>query len=134
TDRSLEEQARSLTGIGQVRLEGGDHEAAMAAFREAHARSTALPQRAPGDGQRLFDLAQAEYWIGYVALQQGRYEQAGTWLRRYKDSAVRLAAMDRGNFGWQREVAYGYHNLAVLDDAQGRTAAADRALRQELAL
>lgn len=134
TDRSLEEQARSLTGIGQVRLEGGDHEAAMAAFREAHARSTALQQRAPGDGQRLFDLAQAEYWIGYVALQQGRYEQAGTWLRRYRDSAVRLAAMDRGNFGWQREVAYGYHNLAVLDDAQGRTAAADRALRQELAL
>jgi len=134
TDRALEEQARSLTGIGQVRLEEGDHDAAMAAFAEAHARSTALHQRAPGSGQRLFDLAQAEYWIGYVALQQGRHADAGTCLRRYRDSAVRLAAMDRGNFDWQREVAYGHHNLAVLDDARGRSAEAERALGEELAL
>lgn len=134
SDRALEEQARSLTGIGEVRLEGGDHAAAMAAFREAHARSTLLHARAPDSGQRLFDLAQAEFWIGYVALQQGRHEDAGTWLRRYRDSAVRLAAMDRGNFDWQREVAYGHHNLAVLDEAQGRPDEAGRALEQELAL
>lgn len=134
TDRALEEQARSLTGIGQVRLEEGDHDAAAAAFEEAHARSTALHQRAPGSGQRLYDLAQAEYWIGYVALQQGRHDDAGTWLRRYRDSALRLAAMDRDNFDWQREVAYGHHNLAVLDDAQGRGAEAERTLREELAL
>lgn len=134
SDRTLEEQARSLTGIGEVRLEGGDHDAAMAAFREAHARSTLLHERAPASGQRLFDLAQAEFWIGYVALQQGRYADAGTWLRRYRDSAERLAAMDRDNFDWQREVAYAHHNLAVLDEAQGRPAEAERALGQELAL
>jgi tetratricopeptide (TPR) repeat protein len=134
SDRTLEQQARSLTGIGKVRLDAGDHDAAMAAFREAHARSTLLHERAPGNGPRLFDLAQAEYWIGFVALQQGRLDDAGGWLRRYRDSAVRLAAMDRGNFAWQREVAYGYHNLAVLDDALGRPAEAERALRQELAL
>ncbi|MBB1471677.1 toll/interleukin-1 receptor domain-containing protein [Luteimonas sp. MC1782] len=134
SDRALEEQARSLAGIGQVRLEGGDHDAAMAAFREAHARSTLLHARAPDSGQRLFDLAQAEFWIGYVALQQGRSEDAGRWLRRYRDSAVRLAAMDRDNSDWQREVAYGHHNLAVLDEAQGRPDEAERALEQELAL
>jgi eukaryotic-like serine/threonine-protein kinase len=47
SDRALEEQARSLTGIGQVRLDEGNHAEAMAAFREAHARSTALHERAP---------------------------------------------------------------------------------------
>lgn len=134
SDRALEEQARALTGIGQVRLNEGKHDAAMAAFREAHARSTALHQRAPDNGQRLFDLAQAEFWIGFVALEQGRYDEAGVWLRKYRDSAIRLAAMDRRNFDWQREVAYGHHNLAVLDERLGRYPQADRALREELAL
>jgi tetratricopeptide (TPR) repeat protein len=134
SDRALEEQARSLTGIGEVRLGEGNHDAAMTAFREAHARSTALYQRAPEKGQRLFDLAQAEYWIGFVALQQGRHEEAGVWFRKYRDSAIGLAAMDRGNSDWQREVAYGHHNLAVLDDSLGRYAEAERAMRKELTL
>jgi len=134
TDRALEEQARSLTGIGQVRLQEGNHSEAMTAFREAHARSTALYERAPDNGQRLFDLAQAEYWIGYVAWQQGRLDDAGAWLTRYRDSAIKLAAMDRNNFDWQREVAYGHHNLAVLDDSLGRYAEAETAMREELAL
>jgi hypothetical protein len=107
SDRTLEEQARSLTGIGEVRLNEGNHEEAMKAFREAHARSTALYERAPKNGQRLFDLAQAEYWIGFVAWQQGRFDEAGVWLTKYKDSGVKLAAMDRNNFAWQKEAAYG---------------------------
>lgn len=134
SDRTLEEQARALTGMGQVRLDEGDHDAAMAAFREAHARSTALREREPGNGQRLFDLAQAEYWIGFVALQQGRLDDAEAWLRRYRDSAITLAAMDPENFDWQREVAYGHHNLAVLDDGRGRYVEAERAMRAQLEL
>lgn len=133
-DRALEEQARSLTGIGQVRLDEGNHDAAMAAFREAHARSTALRARQPDNGQRLFDLAQAEYWIGYVAYKQGRHDDAGVWFRKYRDSALTLAAMDRDNFDWQKEVAYGHHNLAVLDESLGRYAEAERAMREGLAL
>jgi tetratricopeptide (TPR) repeat protein len=134
TDRALEEQARSLTGIGQVRLDEGNHDAAMRAFREAHARSTALHQREPVNGQRLFDLAQAEYWIGFVALQQGRLDDAEAWLRRYRDSAIKLAAMDHRNFDWQQEVAYGHYNLAVLNESRGRYAQAEQAMLHALAL
>lgn len=134
SDRALEEQARSLTGIGQVRLDEGDHAEAMAAFREAHARSTTLHERQPDNGQRLFDLAQAEYWIGLVALEQGHYDETGVWFRKYLDSALRLVAMDPDNFEWQKEVAYGHHNLAVLDDRLGRYAEAEQALVRELVL
>jgi len=134
SDRALEEQARSLTGIGQVRLDEGNHDAALSAFREAHARSTALYQRAPENGQRLFDLAQAEYWIGFVFWQQGRLNDAETWLRKYRDSAIRLAAVDRGNFAWQKEVAYGHQNLAALDESRGRYAEAERAMLEHLML
>ena len=134
SDRSLEEQARSLTGIGQVRLEEGNHAEALAAFREAHARSTALYQRAPENGQRLFDLAQAEYWIGLVAYEQGRYDETATWFGKYRDSGVRLARMDPANFDWQKELAYGDQNLATLAEKQGRYAEAERSLREVRAL
>lgn len=134
SDRALEEQARLLTGIGQVRLKEGNHAKAMAAFREAHARSTALHERAPDNGQRLFDLAQAEYWIGHVSWKHGRLDEADVWFRKYLDSAIRLAATDQENFDWQREVAYGHHNLAVLDASLGRYTEAERALREELSL
>jgi len=134
SDRALEEQARSLTGIGQVRLEEGNHEEAMKAFREAHARSTALHEREPANGQRLFDLAQAEYWIGYVAWQQGRLDDTGMWFRKYLNSAIRLAAMDRKRVDWQKEVAYGHHNLAVLDESLGRYGEAERAMLAQLQL
>lgn len=134
SDRALEEQARSLTGIGEVRLSEGNHEAATAAFREAHARSAALYQREPGNGRRLFDLAQAEYWIGNVAFEQGRYDDAGIWFRKYRDSALELAAVDRDNFAWQQEVAYGYSNLASLDERRGRYAEGEQATRKVWAL
>ena len=131
SDRALEEQARLLTGVGEVRLDEGNHDEALVAFREAHARSTLLHERDPGNGQRLFDLAQAEYWIGYVALQQGDVAKTGDWFRRYRDSALRLAEMDPANFDWQKEKAYGYHNLAVLDERLGRYAEAEEALLAE---
>jgi eukaryotic-like serine/threonine-protein kinase len=134
TDRALEEQARSLVGIGEVRFSEGNHDAALAAFREAHARSTTLYQRDPGSGQRLFDLAQAQYWIGFVAFEQGRLEETETWFGRYRDSGQRLAALDPGNFSWQRELGYGYHNLAVLEDARGRYAEAERQMLAEFEL
>lgn len=117
SDRSLEEQARSLTRIGEVRINEGNNSEAMAAFKEAHARSSALYERQVDNGQRLFDLAQAQYWIGFVAWQQGRYDDAGIWLTRYRDSGIKLAAMDPSNFDWQREPAYGYQTLAVLNQS-----------------
>ena len=134
SDRALEEQARSLTGIGQVRLDEGHHDQAMAAFREAYARSRALVQRQPGNGQRLFDRAQAEYWVGLVYWRQNRFDDAGQWLRRYRDSALALSAMDPRNFDWQREVAYSYHNLAVLQRSRGDNRQAEQGFRAELAL
>jgi tetratricopeptide (TPR) repeat protein len=134
SDRALEAQARSLAGIGEVRLGEGDHDAALEAFREAHARSTMLSQREPDNGQRLFDRAQAEYWLGFVALRQGRHDDAGEWLRKYRDSAIRLAAMDRDNFDWQLEMAYGHQNLAVLDETLGRYAEAERSMLAQLDL
>ena len=134
SDRALEEQARSLTGIGEVRFNEGNHEAALAAFREAYARTTLLYERDPASGQRLFDLAQAEFWVGMVAFEQGRLDETGSWWNRYRDRAQQLAAMDPGNFAWQQEVGYALQNLAVLDERRGRFEAAEAQMVELLAL
>jgi len=134
SDRALEEQARSLTGIGEVRFNEGNHEAALAAFREAYARTTLLYERDPASGQRLFDLAQAEFWVGMVALEQGRLDETGSWWHRYRDRAQQLAAMDPGNFAWQQEVGYALQNLAVLDEKRGRFEAAEAQMLELLEL
>ncbi|MEO8811048.1 MAG: toll/interleukin-1 receptor domain-containing protein [Rhodanobacter sp.] len=134
TDTALEQQARLLTDIGQVRLAEGKLGAASAAFREALQRSSALYARAPAIGQRLFDKAQADYWIGLAAMQQGDYASAEAMFRNYHDSAVKLAAMDRSNFDWQKEVAYGLQTLAAMDEKMGRTTAAERGMREQLAM
>ncbi|MEO7067048.1 MAG: hypothetical protein ABI114_09095, partial [Rhodanobacter sp.] len=126
-EHALEQQARLLAGIGQVRLDQGHANQAIAAFRDAYARSRELYRRQPGNGQRLFDFAQAEYWIGFAFWRQGRLDDAETWLRSYRASALRLAALDRTNFAWQREVAYGQTNLATLDLARGRNKQAEQA-------
>lgn len=128
SDRALAEQARSLTGIGEVRLNEGDYQLAMAAFREAYERSKALYERDTSNSTRLFDLSQAEYWLGNVAWQQGRLDDAETWLSHYRDSAIRLAAMDTSNLDWQIEAAYGYQNLAILDKSRGKFEKAEIAM------
>jgi tetratricopeptide (TPR) repeat protein len=134
SDRALEEQARSLTGIGQVRLDEGKYDQAMSAFREAYDRSSALVDRDPHNGQRLFDRAQAEYWVGAVNWNKGLLDDTQVWFTRYRDSAVRLAAMDRSNFAWQQEVAYGQDNLATLDQSRGRKRQAQAEYASELTL
>jgi eukaryotic-like serine/threonine-protein kinase len=128
SDRALEEQTRLLTGIGEVRLNEGNHKEAMNAFSEAQARAAALHERQPKNGQRLFDLAQVEFWIGNVALQQGKFADAELWLTRYRDSGIRLDGMNKNNFAWQRELAYGAQTLAALDESRGRYDLAEKGM------
>ena len=103
SDRALEEQARSLTGIGQVRLDEGNHDAAMTAFREAHARSTALHQRAAG--QRPAPVRPGP---GRVLDRLRRAGSRAATTKRASGSASTGTARSswrrwiRNNFDWQK--------------------------------
>ncbi|MDE2149796.1 MAG: toll/interleukin-1 receptor domain-containing protein [Gammaproteobacteria bacterium] len=119
-DVVLGQQAQVLTQLGQVRLREARYPEALASFRSAYLRSKALVERHPGNGDRLFDLGQAEYWIGYVYWQSRKLDRAQQWLARYRDTCRRVYAIDPARTEWQHEFAYGEHNLAVLELERGQ--------------
>ncbi len=120
TDTTLSRQAEALAQIGQVRLKQARYHEALAGFQNAYARSLALAARHPHDGQKLFDRGQAEYWVGYVYWQSHDLDRAQTWLTRYRDTCRAVYSIDATKADWQHELAYGDHNLAVLELERGQ--------------
>lgn len=129
-DNTLARQAQTLTAIGQVRLSQGKFREALESFQYAYARSNALVDRHPGDGARLFDRGQAEYWVGYVNWQSRDLDQAQVWLTTYRDTSRAAYALDPANVDWEHELAYGDHNLAVLELERGQLDAAAAAFER----
>ncbi|ACB75706.1 serine/threonine-protein kinase [Opitutus terrae] len=115
TDTALARQAKALTQIGQIRLDQNRYADAHAAFTAGYTRAAALASRHPRDGDMLFERAQAEYWIGFVARRRGDAVAEREWLTRYRDSAFALLHTEGETPRAQSELAWGYHNIAVLD-------------------
>jgi tetratricopeptide (TPR) repeat protein len=124
TDNTLTQQAKALTQFGQIRITQLRYAEAETAFTGAYHRCRALLERHPGNGEVLFERAQAEYWIGFVHYKRGNLTPTGEWFERYRDSAVALVALDPKNPDWQREAVSSFHNLAVLELERGSLEAA----------
>ena len=124
TDTALTRQVKALTQIGETRIDQARFPEADAVFGAALARATMLTTRHPRDADMLFERAQVEYWIGFVARRRGNRPAEREWLTRYRDTAVELVALERGTLRAQREVISGHHNLAVLELNDGNLAAA----------
>ncbi|GJM13686.1 MAG: hypothetical protein DHS20C12_20890 [Pseudohongiella sp.] len=137
TDLSEEElvrQAQVMTQIGEIRFNQLQYEDALSSFSEAYERSAELQRKDPTDSQRLFNRSQAEFWIGFVYRQNGDLGGARDWLTKYRDSALLLHSFDTSNTEWTREVAYGYHNLGVLDEELGALQSAKESFNLDLEL
>ena len=134
TDTALTRQAKALTQIGETRMDQAKYTEAATAFATAYQRATVLTTRHPQNGDMLFERAQAEYWIGFVARRRGELSAEYEWLTRYRDSTVALAALEGNKPRAQLELAYGYHNLAVLDLERGELSAAQTGFLAEKAV
>jgi serine/threonine-protein kinase len=124
TDTALARQARALTQIGQIRMDQARYPEAATAFATAYERAAALAARHPQDADMLFERAQAEYWIGFIARRRGDFAAAREWLTRYRDSAIALVAIEGKTLRAQRELTSSQHNLAVLEFDGGDLGAA----------
>ncbi len=116
---SLQAQSRKLTQVGLVWVERGNYTNARVAFDRALAIARRMHAAAPQDGQRIFDLAQAEHGLGTVAYAEGRNPEASQWWSSYADHVARLPGIDPSNRRWALEHAYGLEATAVIAALQG---------------
>jgi serine/threonine-protein kinase len=96
-------------------MEQARYPQAEEAFTTAHTRAAALAARHPANGDMIFERGQAEFWIAMVARRRGDNNNQHSWLVRYRNTALALAAAEGPTPRAQLEVVYGHYNLAVLD-------------------
>ncbi|HEX7689099.1 MAG TPA: tetratricopeptide repeat protein, partial [Burkholderiaceae bacterium] len=121
---SLGRRNRALHLIGDLAQQRGRLDEAERDFRQAADSTAALLRRHPGDGQRIFDHAQSEYWVGYTQWTRGRFTDAEASFRRYLALADRLRAIAPDNLDWRLEQVYAATNVATALIDLGRPAEA----------
>ena len=124
SDSELGRRARATMLVAEVQNVRGDNAGALPAFQQAARTTEALLARDPDDPERLYNHGQSLFWVGYIAWQHGRMEEAREALEGYSDISHELAARDRDNLEWQMEEAYSLSNLGTMDFEEGKLASA----------
>jgi eukaryotic-like serine/threonine-protein kinase len=132
SDAELQSRSRALYQIGEVRMGEGNSAEAVSAFRESLRLAQALSARSPEDVDRLFELGQSHFWVGYAAWQNGELDAAEPQFRAYLDVAERLVARQPENDDYRMELGYAHSNLGSLREARGDLAGAAEAFRLTL--
>ena len=100
---------------GQALHERGELDAAMKPFQESRAAFIELYQREGKSKQALFELGQAEFWVGYVYMDKGELDNAEASFSRYGAITRRLINADPNNAKMVMELAYTLVNLSALE-------------------
>lgn len=124
TETSLQGHAESLRQLGGLALNQLQTEDAYSLFQQAHRMDAELLARAPDDPQRLFNLGQSEFWLGYARLESGDDVQALAHMQIYLDISRRLYQRDATVVDWIMELCYAHNNLSTILARQGDVDAA----------
>lgn len=129
TEESLLQKAKVWRQLGEVEMSQGRLDEAMAAFEASREVTRELLRRSPTDLERVYEMGQAEFWVGYVHLEKGQFDEARQGLENYLEYSNRLAQLDPGNPDWIMEQSYAHGNIAALINRQG-SGDAEMALEQ----
>ncbi|MEM9494048.1 MAG: tetratricopeptide repeat protein, partial [Myxococcota bacterium] len=92
----------------------GDRDGALTAFERSVALARELVRRHPDDGDRLFELGQSEFWVGYAHLVADNLDGAERHFAAYFDISWQLATADPQRRDWRLELGYAHSNLGTL--------------------
>lgn len=116
----LRRRSRALVQRGEAQFYEQDYDAALETFTASADAARRVIVAASAKGGDVFQLAQAEFWIGYVHLVNLRLDEAGDRFTTYLRLSQQLVELDPANDDWHLEVAYGHSNLGSLYESQGR--------------
>ena len=119
TPGELLARAVALKQIGDVRFNQGKLEAALASFEQALHQARQLHEAEPANNDYLFELGQAEFWVGYVAWERGQLEKADQAMHNYLRHSLELRHRQPEDADYNLELSYAYSNLGSLARARG---------------
>ncbi len=120
TQKELLSRAVALKQIGDVRFNQGKLEPALKSFQQALVQSEALYKTDPNNNDYLFELGQAEFWVGYVAWERGQLNQAAVSMQRYMQYSKQLSERAPDNADYRLELSFANNNLGCVAFAQNK--------------
>ncbi len=119
SDEELAAYTKALHQIGKVRFELGRTAEAAAAFEQSLTRAQSLVSRNPDRSDRLFELGQSHFWLGFLHWQEQDLEPAREQFEQYLRISQSLVDRQPENGEWQLELAYSHSNLGSLHEQRG---------------
>lgn len=114
TAESLLQKAKVLRQLGEVAMSQDKLDDAMTAFAASREVTRELLRRQPDNLERIFEMSQAEFWVGYVYTETGEFDEAEVSMQNYLEYSNRLAELDPRNPEWIMEQSYAHGNIAAL--------------------
>ncbi len=130
---ALEKRGTTLQNIGNVLLDQGDAESALAAQQSAVRLFEDAMSREPSNDAWLKGLSASRLRLGLVLVAQGENDAAQRVFGEAIDAAQQLAARRPGDPEPKFAVARSRYQLARLETRIGDTAAAVKTLRENVA-
>ncbi len=121
TPKEMLARAKAFKQIGEVRKAQGALEPALKAFKQSLIQTEALYKTEPSNNDYLFELGQAEFWVGYIAWERGDLKSAEPYFQNYMQYSRELLAREPDNSDYNMELSYAYSNLGSLARARGNS-------------
>ncbi len=118
TDDQLVKNGMEWRDKGQNDHSRGNTEKAKEYFQRSRAAFVELHQREGSTTRALYELGQAEFWVGYVFYDNGELDEAEERFTRYGAIARRLVNADPNNAEMVMELSYTLGNLGALESAR----------------
>jgi len=118
SNEQLVEKGMEWREEGQVNQERGKLDEAMESFQRSRAAFIELHQREGNTTRAVFELGQAEFWVGYIHYDNGELDEAQERFTRYGAITRRLVNADPNNAEMVMELSYTLTNLGALENAR----------------
>ena len=117
-DAALLRKALAWREDGMAARDRGDDRAAMTVFGNSLAALVHLYLRDTNNNDNLFEVGQAEFWVGYAHMDDGDLDQAENSMTRYGVVARRLINANPKSAENVIELSFTLTNLAVIGTAR----------------
>ena len=134
TDADQMRHSKTLSQIGEVRMDQGKLAEALALFQQSLKIAIDVTARNPAVAEWQVALGASHFWVGDALRRQGDLQGALQHWQRYFDISKALAERHPDHPEYQIELSWGYTNLGTLRETQGDLEGALHAFRDNLAI